>query len=211
MVSALVWGTRGRRFKSGRPDPLERVLTIPNVLSFLRLASVPVFLWLWLRGDRDTAVILYAAGAWTDFFDGYIARRTNSVTELGKLLDPLADRVLIVALTLALIADGVLPLWLALAIVGRDVLVLIAFPFLERRGVPRIPVNRVGKTATASLLTGLTLLALSQAYPRVGGAELAGDTGLGFVILGAALYWVATIMYAKEAKASLAVTKGSGG
>src|SRR5688572_30562156 len=175
LVSALVWGTRGRRFKSGRPDPLQtasasasdddgmqRILTIPNVLSGLRLASVPVFLWLWLDGMRDAAVILYAAGAWTDFFDGYIARRTNSVTELGKLLDPLADRVLIVALTIALVAADVLPWWLAVVVIGRDVLVLVAWPFLESRGVPRIAVNRIGKTATASLLLGLTLLALSE-------------------------------------------------
>jgi cardiolipin synthase len=190
----------------------ERVLTVPNILSFLRLASVPVFLWLWIRGHRETAVILYAAGAWTDFFDGYIARRTNSVTELGKLLDPLADRVLIVALAIALIAADILPLWLAALIIGRDVLVLIAFPFLERKGVPRIAVNFVGKSATASLLTGLTLLALMEAFLPESEPILRLGIGLGFVTLGAGLYWVATFMYAKEAWAGLTTGgKGSAG
>ena len=155
MVSALVWGTRGRRFKSGRPDgrvvggsrhgrghqptgmkatseslPQEvvtsRILTIPNLLSLARLATVPVFVWLFVTDRTNAAVTLYAIAAWTDFFDGYLARRLNEVSELGKLLDPLADRVFIVALAVALVANDVLPLWLAIAIIARDVVILSA-------------------------------------------------------------------------------------
>ena len=174
-----------------------RIFTSPNLLSFLRLASVPVFLWLWLGGRRDAAVILYAAGAWTDFFDGMIARRTNSVTELGKLLDPLADRVFIIALTVALVAAGVLPWFFAAAIVVRDALLLAVFPFLERRGVERIPVNRVGKSATASLLVGLTLLALSET--SLDWASVGVIPGLTLTVLGAVLYWVAAGLYGREA------------
>ena len=172
-------------------------LTIPNVLSLLRLASVPVFLWLFLTDRENAAVILYAIGAWTDFFDGVIARRFDQVSELGKLLDPLADRVFIIALAVALVARDVLPLALAIAIIGRDVLLLSLFPLLERRKVERLSVNFVGKTATASLLVGLTWLAFSQ-------TTFADDVfvevvGTGFVILGAVLYWVAAGMYAREA------------
>ena len=220
MVSALVWGTRGRRFESGRPDSLtdsersrerqgadlERVWTIPNVLSFLRLASVPPFLWLWLNDQRDLAVVLYAIGASTDFFDGYIARKTNSVTELGKVLDPLADRVFIVTLTVALIAAGVLPWWLAAVILVRDLAIVVAFPILERRGVERVAVNFTGKSATAALFSGLTLLALAETSLR-----WAGDlnvVGLLLVGLGAVLYWVAAVQYAKEALRKLEATKG---
>ncbi|HEU4481068.1 MAG TPA: CDP-alcohol phosphatidyltransferase family protein, partial [Actinomycetota bacterium] len=141
------------------PPASERFLTVPNVLSLLRLASVPVFVWLFASGRENAAVILYAAGAWTDFFDGYIARLTGSVTELGKLLDPLADRVFIVALCIALVLRDTLPLWLALTIVVRDLIVLSLFPALERRRIERIRVNFVGKCATAALLFGLTLLA----------------------------------------------------
>ncbi len=176
----------------------RRVLTIPNVLSLLRLASVPVFLWLWLGGRRDESVIVYAVGAGTDFFDGYIARRTNSVTELGKLLDPLADRVFIVALAVALVAAGVLPLWLTVVVVARDVLVLALFPLLEKRGVGRIEVNRAGKTATASLLLGLTFLAITETTVGAGHRWVTA-LGMSFTVLGAAFYWVAALMYAREA------------
>jgi cardiolipin synthase (CMP-forming) len=178
-----------------------RLLTLPNMLSFGRLATVPVFLWLFLSGREDAAVIVYAVAAWTDFFDGYIARRTHSVTELGKLLDPLADRVFIVALALALVARRALPWWLAAIVVGRDLLVLSLFPVLERRKVQRIQVNFVGKVATAALLAGLTLLALSEtSFP---GAAVGDEIGIVVVSIGAALYWAAAYLYGKEALGKL--------
>ncbi|HWL66002.1 MAG TPA: CDP-alcohol phosphatidyltransferase family protein [Actinomycetota bacterium] len=200
----------------GGPSAERRVLTIPNLLSFLRLASVPVFLWMWssaASGRRDGAVILYAIGAWSDFFDGYIARRTNSVTELGKLLDPLADRVFIIALAVALVIADVLPAWLTGVIVARDVLVLAAFPVLEKRGLPRIAVSRVGKTATAALLSGLTLLAFSET--SVAGTDqglFAGVILVGLTLMGvgAVLYWVAAVLYARDATRLWGTTKGAG-
>jgi cardiolipin synthase len=188
----------------------NRLWTIPNVLSLLRLASVPVFVWLFVSDRENAAVILYAAGAWTDFFDGLIARRFNQVSELGKLLDPLADRILILALAVALVARDVLPLWLAITVVGRDILILSVFPFLERRKVPRIAVNFTGKTATASLLAGLTLLAYSETtFPA---ADAMQTAGLAFTGLGAVLYWVAAVAYARQARdglRALTVEEGS--
>jgi cardiolipin synthase (CMP-forming) len=175
----------------------RRVLTVPNLLSGLRLLSVPVFLAFWLNGARDTAVVIYAISAWSDFFDGWIARRTGTVTELGKILDPLADRVFIVALAIALVAAQALSWVLTAAIVLRDVLIVIAFPYLERRGVPRLAVNRVGKTATAALLMGLTLLALEET--TFSWAEGADVPGLILTVVGAVLYWVAGLIYAREA------------
>ena len=183
----------------------DRVLTVPNVLSALRLASVPVFIWLFATDRENAAVILYGAGAWTDFFDGYIARRLGQVTELGKLLDPLADRVFIIALAVALVIRDVLPMWLFLTIVARDVLILIAFPLLEKRGVARIRVNFTGKTATASLLFGLTLLAWSETtFPL---QQYADEIGMTFTVLGAVLYWVAAGMYAQQARSALASSR----
>ncbi|MFN2586557.1 MAG: CDP-alcohol phosphatidyltransferase family protein [Actinomycetota bacterium] len=179
----------------------NRLWTVPNVLSLLRLASVPVFVWLFVSGRENAAVILYAAGAWTDFFDGVIARRFDQVSELGKLLDPLADRILILALAIALVAREVLPLWLAVTVVGRDLLILSVFPYLERRRVPRIAVNFTGKSATASLLMGLTLLAYSEtSFPGAGGVEPAGTA---FTVLGAVLYWAAAATYARQAREGL--------
>ena len=185
----------------------NRIATIPNLMSFARLLSVPVFVWLFISGRENAGWLLYAAGAWTDFFDGYIARRTNQVSELGKILDPIADRVLIVALAIALLAADVLPWWLALAIILRDVLIAVAAPLLERKGMERMSVSFTGKCATAALLTGLSLLGYSETtFPA---AEFGDDIGIWFVVLGAVLYWVAGFMYAREAGRRLrAMTAG---
>lgn len=174
-----------------------RILTVPNVLSLVRLLTVPVFLWLFTHEQENVAVVIYAAGAWTDFFDGYIARRFDQVSEFGKLLDPLSDRVYIVSLAVALVVRGTLPGWLAAVVIGRDVLVLVALPILAKKNVTRIPVNFTGKTATACLLFGFTCLAYSET--TFGGAAVADGLGFPFVGAGAVLYWAAGIMYAREA------------
>ena len=192
---------------SDTPVASRRVFSIPNLLSFARLSTVPVFLWLWVSGRQEAAVILYGIGASTDFLDGYIARRTDSVTELGKLLDPFADRVFIVALAVALVASDTLWGWLAVVVVGRDVVVLAAYPLLQKHGLHKIPVNMVGKTATACLLFGLTSLAWSET--TFVGAGIGDVMGLGFVVAGAVLYWAAGAMYAREALHR--VRAGSGG
>jgi cardiolipin synthase (CMP-forming) len=194
-------------------DPLEEVvsrsvLTIPNVLSFIRLATVPFFVWLFVTGHTDLAVAIYAIAATTDFFDGYLARRLGAVSELGKLLDPLADRVMIVALAVALVARDVLPLWLAVVIIARDVIILSAFPFVDRSGIQRIPVNFTGKSATAALLAGLTLMACSETNVPLVGNELSADIGLLLTGIGAALYWIAGGMYARELWTRLRVDRG---
>lgn len=184
------------------PSPdTDRILTIPNVLSILRLATVPFFVWLFVSGRENVAVAIYAVAAWTDFFDGYIARRTGTVSELGRLLDPLADRVFIIALVVALVGRDVLDLWLAVAIVLRDVIVVAGFPYLEKRGVARIRVNLVGKTATAALLFGLTCLAISETGFFL--ASIGDELGLGFTVGGAVLYWIAGAMYVLEARTRL--------
>jgi cardiolipin synthase (CMP-forming) len=183
----------------------RRLLTVPNVLSGLRLATVPIFVTLFISGRTNDAVILYGCAAWTDFFDGLIARRLRQESELGKLLDPLADRIFILALAVMLVARGALALWLATIIIGRDVLVLLAYPLIERRGIPRIPVNLVGKTATALLLFGLTWLAVSET--TVSFDEAARTIGSGLTSAGAALYWVATVMYARELRVRAAAPR----
>lgn len=179
------------------PQATDRIATIPNLLSALRLSSVPVFLWLFITRHADLAVGIYAACAWTDFFDGYIARRTRSVSEIGKLLDPMSDRVFIVALAVALVVRSQLSLPLAAVIVGRDVLLLAAYGVLHERGLPKIAVNFVGKSATAALLFGLMWLAWAETtFP---GHAQGHAIGLPFVVLGAILYWGAAALYAREA------------
>lgn len=154
-------------------------------------------MWLFVSGREEAAVGLYALGAISDFFDGAIARATGSVTELGRLLDPLADRIFIMALALALVARGTMPLWVALVVAGRDVAILALWPYLERRGVQRIRVNFTGKVATAALLAGLTCLAYSETrLPVASAADLPGGILVG---TGAVLYWVAAALYGRQA------------
>jgi cardiolipin synthase len=176
----------------------RRLASVPNAISLVRLATVPLFVWLFTSGREDAAVLLYAVAAATDFLDGFIARRTGAVTELGKVLDPLADRIFIMALALALVARSALPAWLAIAVIARDVLVLTLWPLIERRGLRRIPVNVVGKSATALLLVGLTALALSETTLDPG-QPLPGF-GLAATLAGAVAYWAAAALYAREVR-----------
>lgn len=179
--------------------PGAQLLTIPNVLSILRLLSVPVFIWLFLTGHELVGVYIYGTAAFTDFIDGYIARALDQVTEVGKMLDPLADRVFVIALAVALVVHGTLPWGLAVAVTARDVLVLALFPVLDRRGMSRIRVNLAGKTATAWLLFGLSWLAV-----HAGDVSWAiRPVGLVFVAAGAVAYWVSGALYIKEIRSRL--------
>ncbi len=188
------------------PVVSTRWLTIPNVLSFARLASVPVFVLLFVNGHEGPAVAVYAVGALTDFFDGYIARRFDQTSELGQLLDPLADRVFIVALAIALVAHGTMPLALALAVIVRDVLILGLFAVFERRGMERIAVNNAGKSATALLLFGLSCLALSET--SVGPQRAAEEVGLFCAWFGAVMYWIAAAQYLLVVREQLSTKAG---
>src|SRR5207248_1198757 len=151
LVSALDWGSRGRRFESGRPDEVDdtgaphevdqpaassAILTVPNLLSFLRILLTPVFVALLLHhGSELAGLLLVGAVMSTDWVDGYIARRTNSVSELGKLLDPVSDRLAIAAALVALLIRHAVPLWAALLILVRDAAVfLVGVALLGTRG-----------------------------------------------------------------------------
>ncbi len=188
---------------------LNRVLTVPNAISFARLLLVPVFLWLYLARSVLPAMIVLAVVGTSDWVDGFVARATGQVSVLGKLLDPLADRVVIVAVLVAYGAKGTVPWWLVGVIVARDVLIMASFAVLERRGIPRLAVNRTGKRATASLFSGMGLVSVSVVMHVSGvatlrsaasGVRLAGLVLLG---LGAVLYWAAAALYAREARVLL--------
>ena len=186
--------------RRGKARPSARA-TIPNALSAARLAAVPIFVWLFGRHEERAAVLVFGGAALTDAFDGLLARRTGTESELGKLLDPLADRVFISAVVVALVARGTLARPLAAAIVGRDLLILLLWPLMERRGIERIRVNAVGKSATALLLTGLTWLALSETSLAVSASRRLAATVV--IAGGAVLYWGAGLMYATEARRRL--------
>ncbi|HSK62115.1 MAG TPA: CDP-alcohol phosphatidyltransferase family protein [Actinomycetospora sp.] len=171
----------------------ERWLTVPNALSFLRLLGVPLFLWLLLgpRADGWALVVLMASGI-TDWLDGRLARALDQYSRLGELLDPLADRLYTVAALVAFLVRGIVPWWVLVLIIGRDVVVSAALPLLRRKGYLAFPVLYVGKAATLNLLYAFPLLLLAQM--DWAGADLARPFAYAFTAWGIALHlWSGTL------------------
>jgi cardiolipin synthase (CMP-forming) len=172
----------------------SRVLTIPNLLSMLRLLGVPLFLWLVLVQEADGwAVVVLAISGFTDYLDGKLARRWNQVSRLGQLLDPLADRLYVLTTVAALTIREIIPIWFAALLIGRDVLFLFFIPFLRRLKMKALPVHFLGKAGTFCLLYALPLLLLGDGDSTL--ALLARVFGWSFGIWGVVLYWWAGFLY----------------
>jgi cardiolipin synthase len=174
-----------------------RVWTVPNALSFLRLLGVPLFLWLVLGPEADGwALGLLAASGVTDYLDGYLARRLGQTSRLGQLLDPVADRLYILAVVVGLALRHVVPWWFAIVLPLRDVLLWGLVPILRTRGYSALPVHFLGKAATACLLYAFPLLLLGDGSGAA--AALAKVFGWAFAGWGIGLYWWAGVLYAYQ-------------
>jgi cardiolipin synthase len=180
-----------------QPQVSSRILTIPNLLSFIRLALVPVFLVLIIVGADFVALLVLVFSSVSDYFDGLIARKFSQVTRLGQLLDPAADRLFIFAALIGLTVRGVIPWWFLAIVVGRDVMLLIIGITLANHGYGPLPVHHLGKVATFSLLCALPILMLGEAFANV--TFVTTPLGWALAIWGAFLYWWAGIIYAIEA------------
>lgn len=176
------------------PAQTDRVLTIPNVISFLRIALIPVFVALIVDPDtRRAGLVLFAVVVATDWVDGALARATGQVSDLGKVLDPVADRLAIAAGLIALVVADAFPLWAALLILVRDVTVLIAGLVLLSKRRARIEVRHLGKVATFALMAAIACIAWgSLGYPL---APAALACGWAFYAVGIVEYYVATVLY----------------
>ncbi|MDP9497531.1 MAG: CDP-alcohol phosphatidyltransferase family protein [Actinomycetota bacterium] len=182
--------------------PSDRVLTLPNALSALRLAGVPLFLYWTLVTHQDgRAILLLMAAGISDYADGLIARRWGQYSRLGQLLDPLADRLYIFATIIALVARDGLPLAFAVALVGRDVFLACFLPVLRRHGYGPLPVNFLGKAATFNLLYAFPMLlaALPERDDLL--STVFRPLGWAFAVWGTVLYWVAGVAYAVQVRA----------
>jgi cardiolipin synthase (CMP-forming) len=181
----------------------DRVLTLPNLISIVRLAGVPLFLWLVLGPEEDgwALAVLMASGV-TDWLDGYLARRLNQTSKLGQILDPVADRLYILAVVVGLAWRDIIPWWLAVLLPARDLLLWGLVPFLRTRGYHALPVHFLGKAATFNLLYAFPLLLLGDGETVV--ASLARVFGWAFAIWGTGLYWWAGILYAWQVRKLLA-------
>jgi cardiolipin synthase len=177
--------------------PPDRIVTIPNALSVLRLFGVPLFLWLLLGPHQDGwAVAVIAVSGFTDWADGALARKLNQTSKFGAQLDPLADRLYILATLVGLVLRHVIPLWLAVLIVGRDVVLAGALVLTRRYGYGPPEVHYLGKAATFCLLYAFPLLLLGTYHGTV--ADIARPTAWAFTIWGTSLYLWAGLVYLNQ-------------
>lgn len=183
------------------------MLTIPNLFTVLRLAGVPLFVYLALGPRADGwAVAVLAIGGTSDWVDGFLARRLGQVSRLGELLDPLADRLYIGATVIVLTVREVVPLWFTLALLVREAVLGVGLLVLRRYGYGPPAVHYVGKTATFVLLVALPTLLLAAAVPGAHG--WAHPAGWALAWWGLALYWVAAVLYASQV---VGVVRAGGG
>jgi cardiolipin synthase len=172
----------------------DRLLTIPNVLSLLRLAGVPLMLYLLLGPQEDGwAIVVLAAGGITDWLDGKLARVLGQNSRLGALLDPAVDRLYILAALVALGVREIVPWWAVGVLVARDLVLAATLPVLRHRGYGPYPVTYLGKGATFLLLYAFPLLLLGQTDTWA--APIALPLGLGFAAWGTALYLYTGLLY----------------
>jgi cardiolipin synthase len=178
--------------------PSNRVLTVPNLISFARLLGVPVFLYLFLGAHAEVAaIVVLAVGGTSDWIDGYAARRLRQVSRLGELLDPLADRLYILATLVAFTVREVVPWQFTAALLLRELVVLAALAGLRRYGYVGLPVHYLGKSATFILLFAFPVLLLADSVQST--ADVAGAIGWALAWWGLVLYWAAGALYLIQA------------
>ncbi|HEU5143800.1 MAG TPA: CDP-alcohol phosphatidyltransferase family protein [Dermatophilaceae bacterium] len=176
----------------------ERTLTLPNVLSLVRLVGVPIFLWAIVTGRDTIALVTLMASGLTDYADGKIARKFHMESRLGQFLDPVADRLYILTTLVGLAWRDIIPLWLVLVLISREVAMTLMLLYLRARGQVGLPVHFVGKAATFNLLYAFPLLLLADSPGAVG--EIARPVGWAFAWWGIVLYWLAAVLYALQAR-----------
>lgn len=188
---------------------VDRVLTVPNLITLVRLAFVPVYVWLLFGAHRQTgaAVLLGALGA-TDWIDGYVARRFHQVSTVGKVFDPVADRVLVATAVVTITLHGAVPVWFGAATLVREVLVSVAVLVLASLGASRIDVLWVGKAGTFALMTAYPAFLLSDGPAAWQRALHAVTWPVG--LLGLTLAWMAAASYVPAARQALAAGRPPG-
>jgi cardiolipin synthase len=174
-------------------------VTVPNLLSFARLAGVPLFLWLLLGPHADGwALLILVASGLSDWLDGKLARWLDQASDLGAMLDPVADRLYVFSTVLGFAARGLFPWWLAALLIAKDVIITGCLPLLHRAGYAPPAVHYIGKAATFALLYAFPLRLLAQWLDGVGAttaADVVSPIGTAFTVWGSVLYLWTGVLY----------------
>ena len=181
-------------------------LTIPNAISLARLLLIPIFAWLVAIDQIGWAGVLLGLIGSTDWVDGYLARRLDQVSEVGKFLDPLADRIAVaVAVIVGLIA-GVLPGWLGWGIILREVVIGIGAFYGWTQGVKRLDVRQMGKLATLLLYVAVAGIYIGRGFDIPWVTTLMLVTGA----IGLVLYYAVAIAYLGDMRAAIRANEAAG-
>jgi len=184
----------------------DRILTLPNVISIARLAGVPLFLWFVLVTHQDGAAVwVLIGGGVSDWLDGKAARWLNQYSRLGEMLDPVADRLYIVATLAAFLIRGIVPWWLVAVLIARDLVLALFVPILRRRGYGPFKVLYVGKAATFNLLYAFPLLLCARGETVIwpGWEQLVPALAYAFTVWGVALYLWSGVIYVVQFGAAM--------
>ena len=184
----------------------DRVLTVPNVISMIRLLAVPVVGVLIIQGHLVAAFVVLVGAGLSDWLDGVIARRFHQTSKLGRFLDPSADRLFIFVTIVGLAYQDIIPWWLVAAIVAREAAVGACLPAMMRRGYPGFPVHVAGKAGTFALLYAFPLLLLAHIDGAVG--TVAWVAGWAAALWGVYLYWAAGLIYLNQFRQVIAQQRG---
>ncbi len=173
------------------------IITLPNALTLLRFLGIPVFIHLTLNLQADGwAIFVLAIGGATDYFDGKLARAWNQTSRFGELADPAIDRLYILAILIVFLIRDIIPGWIIILLIGRDLILALIAVVMNRKGIPPFAVTYLGKAATFNLMYAFPFLLLVASAGVWG--EIGFVVGWSFAIWGIALYILTGISYARE-------------
>jgi cardiolipin synthase len=180
----------------------DKIITAPNIITVSRLLLIPAFLYfLFSRENRGAAAAVLAVMGMTDWVDGQVARRYNQVSELGKILDPAADRILLIVAVVAIMIDGSVPLWVTVPVLVREPIMFVAVPVLSLMGAKRIDVTWYGKAGTFLLMLAFPLLLAGASTMEA--ADLFRILGYACAVPGLVLSYYAAFLYIPVARVAI--------
>jgi cardiolipin synthase len=181
---------------------VSSIVTVPNALTFLRFLGIPIFIHLAINLEADGwAIVVLVIGGATDYFDGKLARAWNQTSRFGEIADPAIDRLYILAILIVFAIREILPLWMIVALIGRDLVLGLLSLAMARQSIPPFTVTYLGKAATFNLMYAFPLLLLAQSDGLWG--DISFITGWSFAIWGFALYISTGVGYARQGLSQL--------